>query len=179
MKPGDVSDVMQTGSGFHIVKLNDVRSAPATQIIKQMHLRHILLKTTEVEDDATVQQKLATMREQILAGKADFAVLAKTSSADPGSAVDGGDLGWTTARDLRAGIRARRPMRSRTAKSASRSRRSTAGTSCRCSGRRDFDNTADAEREQAFAQLRDSRVDEATELWLQQLRDEAYVELRL
>jgi peptidyl-prolyl cis-trans isomerase SurA len=46
-------------------------------------------------------------------------------------------------------------------------------------GRRDFDNTATAEREQAFAQLRESRVDEATEIWLQQLRDEAYVELRL
>ena len=46
-------------------------------------------------------------------------------------------------------------------------------------GRRDFDNTATAEREQAYMQLRESRVDEATDVWLQQLRDEAYVELRL
>ncbi len=96
MKPGQVSEVLQTGSGFHLVRLNEVRSATAAQIVKQTHLRHILLKTSEVEDDATVQQKLTTMRTQILAGSADFAVLAKTSSADPASAIEGGDLGWTT-----------------------------------------------------------------------------------
>jgi peptidyl-prolyl cis-trans isomerase SurA len=58
MKPGDVSDVLQTPSGFHIVKLNDRALAGGPQIIQQVHLRHILIKPTEIEDDATVRQKL-------------------------------------------------------------------------------------------------------------------------
>ena len=87
---------MQTSSGFHIVKLNDRRNvAGGPQMVQQVHLRHILIKPTELEDDATVQQKLTQMRAQIVAGKEDFAVLAKTNSQDPGSAVNGGDLGWS------------------------------------------------------------------------------------
>ncbi|MBS0387396.1 MAG: peptidylprolyl isomerase [Proteobacteria bacterium] len=177
MKPGEVSDILQTGSGFHLVKLNDVRASTAKQIIRQTHLRHILLKTSEVEDDATVQQKLATMRAQILAGTADFAVLAKTSSADPGSAVDGGDLGWTTL-DSFVPEFARQAEALKDNEISEPFKTQFGWHIVQVLGRRDFDNTATAEREQAYAQLRESRVDEATDVWLQQLRDEAYVELR-
>ena len=178
MKAGETSDVLQTGSGFHIVRLNEVREGGERQIIKQVHLRHILLKTNEVQDNATVRTKLATMREQVLAGQADFAVLAKASSADPGSAVDGGDLGWQTLDTFV-------PEFSHTADALAENEISEPFKSSfgwhivQMLGRRDFDNTATAEREQAYEQLRDSRVDESTEIWLQQLRDEAYVELRL
>jgi peptidyl-prolyl cis-trans isomerase SurA len=178
MKPGDVSEVLQTGSGFHLVRLNDVRTTTTSQIIKQTHLRHILLKTSEVEDDATVQQKLATMRAQIVAGTADFAVLAKTSSADPGSAVDGGDLGWTPLETFVPEF-ARQADALKEGEISEPFKTQYGWHIVQMLGRRDFDNTATAEREQAFAQLRESRVDEATEIWLQQLRDEAYVELRL
>lgn len=177
MKPGQVSEILQTGSGFHLVRLNDVRTTTAKQIIKQTHLRHILLKTSEVEDDATVQQKLATMRAQILAGTADFAVLAKTSSADPGSAVDGGDLGWTTL-DSFVPEFARQAEALKDNEISEPFKTQFGWHIVQVLGRRDFDNTATAEREQAYAQLRESRVDEATDIWLQQLRDEAYVELR-
>ena len=178
MKPGQVSDVLQTGSGFHLVRLNDVRTTTASQIIKQTHLRHILLKTSEVEDDATVQQKLATMRAQILAGTADFAVLAKTSSADPGSAVEGGDLGWTPLETFVPEF-AKQADALKDSEISEPFKTQYGWHIVQMLGRRDFDNTATAEREQAYAQLRESRVDEATEIWLQQLRDEAYVELRL
>ena len=59
-----------------------------------MHARHILMKTNELQDDATVKQKLNDIRERILKGE-DFAGLAQISSEDPGSAAEGGDLGWT------------------------------------------------------------------------------------
>jgi peptidyl-prolyl cis-trans isomerase SurA len=178
MKAGDTSDVLQTGSGFHIVRLNELRQGGERQIIKQVHLRHILLKTNEVQDNATVKSKLTAMRADVLAGKADFAVLAKASSSDPGSAVDGGDLGWQTLDTFV-------PEFSRTADALQENEISEPFQSSfgwhivQMLGRRDFDNTATAEREQAYEQLRDSRVDESTEIWLQQLRDEAYVELRL
>ena len=178
MKPGQISDVLQTGSGFHIVKLNEVRSANGTQIIKQTHLRHILLKTTEVEDDATVKQKLTEMRAQILNGTAEFAVLAKASSADPGSAIDGGDLGWTTL-DTFVPEFGKQAAALKDQEISEPFKTQFGWHIVQMLGRRDFDNTATAEREQAYAQLRESRVDEATDIWLQQLRDEAYVELRL
>lgn len=177
MQAGQVSAVLQTGSGFHVVRLNEMRLGTGTQIVKQVHLRHILLTTTEVQDDATVKQKLGEMRAQILAG-ADFAVLAKASSTDSGSAVEGGDLGWTTLETFVPEF----------AKTAAALKENEISEPIRTQfgwhivqllGRRDFDNTATAEREQAYMQLRESRVDEATDVWLQQLRDEAYVELRL
>ena len=177
MKPGQISDVLQTGSGFHLVKLNEVRSAGGTQIVKQTHLRHILLKTSEVEDDATVKQKLTEMRTQIIGG-ADFAVLAKASSADPGSAIEGGDLGWTTL-DTFVPEFAKQASALKEQEISEPFKSQFGWHIVQVLGRRDFDNTATAEREQAYAQLRESRVDEATDVWLQQLRDEAYVELRL
>src|ERR1700691_643342 len=94
MKPGEVSEPVRTPSGFHIVKLNERRSGEAQVIINQIHVRHILMKTNELDDDETVRQKLSKLRDRILKGE-DFAGLASTNSVDPGSAPDGGDLGWS------------------------------------------------------------------------------------
>jgi peptidyl-prolyl cis-trans isomerase SurA len=178
MKPGEVSDVMQTPSGFHIVRLNDQRSTGGQQIIQQMHLRHILLKPTEVEDDATVEQRLTRWREQILAGKEQFQVFAKTYSQDPGSAINGGDLGWEEPSTFVPEFTAQAEKLKEN--EISPPFRTPFGWHIvQLLGRRDFDNTNEAARERAYGTLRDSRVEEATELWLQQIRDESYVELRL
>src|SRR6204780_1840475 len=178
MKPGDVSDVLQTPSGFHIVKLLDTRAAGGVQIVQQVHLRHILIKPTEIVDDATVEQKLARWREQIVSGKEQFAVLAKTYSKDAGSAINGGDLGWSESSVFVpefAGV-----VASLKEGEISQPFRTQYGWHIvQLLGHRDFDNTNEAARERAFQALRDSRVQEATELWLQQIRDEAYVEIRL
>jgi peptidyl-prolyl cis-trans isomerase SurA len=178
MKPGDISDVMQTPSGFHIVKLIDTRAAGGPQIVQQVHLRHILLKPTEIEDDATVEQKLARWREQIVSGKEQFAVFAKTYSQDAGSAVNGGDLGWSESSVFVpefAGV-----VASLKDGEISQPFHTQYGWHIvQLLGHRDFDNTNEAARERAFQSMRDSRVEEATELWLQQIRDESYVELRL
>ena len=178
MQPGDVSDVLQTPSGFHIVKLLQTRAAGGQQIVQQVHLRHILLKPTEIEDDATVQQKLARWREQIVSGKEQFAAFAKTYSQDSGSAVNGGDLGWSEASafvpDFAAVVAGLKQDE------ISQPFHTQYGWHIvQLLGRRDFDNTNEAARERAFQAMRDSRVEEATELWLQQIRDESYVELRL
>jgi len=178
MKPGDTSDVLQTPSGFHIVKLNEMRAAGGPQIIQQVHLRHILIKPNEIEDDATVRQKLTRMRDQIIAGKEDFAVLAKTNSQDPSSAVEGGDLGWKQSDAFVPEFAA--VAENLKVNEISLPFHTQYGWHIlQVLGHRDFDNTVDAERERAFEALRDSRVEEATELWLQQIRDESFVELRL
>src|SRR6202142_1068873 len=74
MKPGDVSDPVRTPSGFHIVKLTERRSGEAQVIVNQIHVRHILLKPNELDDDETVRQKLGKLRDRILKGEA-FAVI--------------------------------------------------------------------------------------------------------
>ena len=87
-----MSEPVRTPSGFHIVKLNERRGGEAPVIINQIHVRHILMKPNELDDDETVSQKLGKLRERILKGE-DFAGIASTTSEDPGSAPDGGDLG--------------------------------------------------------------------------------------
>jgi len=95
LKAGEVSEPLRTPSGYHIVRLNEIRGADQATIIEQSHARHILLKTSEIQDDATVEQRLTAVRERISKGE-EFAGLAKTLSEDPGSAAEGGDLGWTS-----------------------------------------------------------------------------------
>ncbi|MFM7626780.1 MAG: peptidylprolyl isomerase, partial [Gammaproteobacteria bacterium] len=94
LKPGETSEPLRTPTGYHIVRLNEMRGDAGPGLVEQTHARHILLKPTEVQDDATVEQRLRDLRARILKGE-DFAGLAKTLSEDPGSAVEGGDLGWS------------------------------------------------------------------------------------
>ena len=177
MKPGDVSQPVRTPSGFHIVKLNERRSGEAQVIINQVHVRHILMKTNELDDDETVRQKLSKLRERILKGE-DFAGLASTNSADPGSAPDGGDLGWSgpgtfvpefdkAVADLKVN-EISEPFKSR-----------YGWHIVQMLGTRTYDSTDDVRRQRAFAAIRESKADEETELWLRRLRDEAFVEIKM
>jgi peptidyl-prolyl cis-trans isomerase SurA len=177
MKPGETTGILQTASGFHIARLNDVRTGSGPQLVDQLHLRHILLKTSNIFDDATIEQKLNDLRTKIVNGE-DFAVVAAASSEDPGSAAQGGDLGWS---DPSAFV----PEFTAVAKGLKENEISKPFHSSfgwhivQLLGKRTIDNASNAARAQAYAQLRESRAAEAVELWLQQLRDEAYVELRL
>jgi len=174
MKPGAVSAPVRTPSGFHIVKLNERRSGEAQVIINQIHVRHILMKTNELDDDETVRQKLSKLRDRILKGE-EFAGLASTNSADPGSAPDGGDLGWSgpgtfvpefdkAIADLKVN-EISEPFKSR-----------YGWHIVQMLGTRTYDSTDDVRRQRAFAAIRESKADEETELWLRRLRAEAFVE---
>jgi peptidyl-prolyl cis-trans isomerase SurA len=177
MKPGEVSAPVRTPSGFHIVKLNERRNGEAQVIINQIHVRHILMKTNELDDDETVRQKLSKLRDRILKGE-DFAGLASTNSADPGSAPDGGDLGWSgpgtfvpefdkAIADLKV-HEITEPFKSR-----------YGWHIVQMLGTRTYDSTDDVRRQRAFAAIRESKADEETELWLRRLRDEAFVEIKM
>jgi peptidyl-prolyl cis-trans isomerase SurA len=177
MKPGQVSAPVRTPSGFHIVKLNERRSGEKQVIINQIHVRHILMKTNELDDDETVRQKLSKLRDRISKGE-DFAGLASTNSGDPGSAPDGGDLGWSgpgtfvpefdkAIADLKTN-EISEPFKSR-----------YGWHIVQMLGTRTYDSTDDVRRQRAFAAIRESKADEETELWLRRLRDEAFVEIKM
>jgi len=96
LQPGQVSDVIQAPNGFHILKIVNIKGAPAQSdqpVVASTHVRHILIKTTPLVNDAQAKQRLLEIRNDILRG-GDFAKLAEKYSQDPGSAAKGGDLGW-------------------------------------------------------------------------------------
>src|ERR1700691_2813385 len=177
MKPGDVSDPVRTPSGFHIVKLTERRSGEAPVIVNQIHVRHILLKPNELDDDETVRQKLTKLRDRILKGE-DFAGIASATSQDPGSAPDGGDLGWsgpgTFVPEFDKAIADLKPNE------ISEPFKTRYGWHIvQMLGTRTYDSTDDVRRQKAFAAIRESKADEETELWLRRLRDDAFVETKM
>ena len=158
------------------MRLNEVRGADLQTVIQQVNARHILLKPTEIQDDATVEQRLRSVRERILKGE-EFAGLAKTLSEDPGSASEGGDLGWTGPGTFVPEFE--QTLNSLADNEISQPFKTQFGWHIiQLLGRREFDNTEEIRRQRAFVQLRESKADEETELWLRRLRDEAYVEVK-
>jgi peptidyl-prolyl cis-trans isomerase SurA len=177
MKPGEVSEPVRTPSGYHIVKLNERRSGEAPVIVNQIHVRHILMKPNELDDDATVREKLAKLRERILKGE-NFGGIAATASEDPGSAPDGGDLGWsgpgTFVPEFDKAIADLQPNE------ISEPFKTRYGWHIvQMLGTRTYDSTDDVRRQKAFAAIRESKADEETELWLRRLRDDAFVETKM
>ncbi len=175
LKPGQVGAPLRTPTGFHIVKLNQIRSQEKKQIVEQIHVRHILLKTNALQDDATVRQRLEQIRQRILNGES-FAVAAAAASQDPGSASNGGDLGWQSPdvydpqfsaaiAKLKVG-EISQPFQTR-----------YGWHIAQLLGRRNHDETQEVKRLNAMESIRASKADEDTEIWLQHLRDDAYVKI--
>jgi peptidyl-prolyl cis-trans isomerase SurA len=178
MKTGDISEPIRTPSGFHLFRLNEIRGGVQQSVVTQTHARHILLRTSELEDDQTVQQKLTSIRERILNGGEEFAAIAAVTSQDPGSAADGGDLGWSGPGSFVPEFE--KQIQSLQDNEISEPFKTQYGWHIvQLLGRRVHDATEDVRRNRAFAELRESKAEEETELWLRRLRDEAFVEYRM
>lgn len=177
LKAGEVSKPLATPNGYHLVKLVAIRSTEGSPIEDQNHARHILMKPNQLQDDATVKQKLSSIRDRILKGE-DFAAFASSMSEDPGSSVNGGDLGWNGPGTFVPEFES--TLASLKENEISEPFRSQFGWHIvQLLGRRQFDTTEESLRSRAFGQLRESKADEETELWLRRLRDEAFVDTDL
>lgn len=178
MKPGDVADPIRTPSGFHLFRLNEVRGGAQQSVVAQTHARHILLRTNELEDDQTVQQKLTDIRRRVVDGGEDFGAIAAVTSADPGSAAQGGDLDWSGPGTFVPEFE--KQLDALKENEISQPFKTQFGWHIiQLLGRRVHDITQDKLRQQVFAQLREAKAEEETELWLRRLRDEAFVEYRM
>jgi peptidyl-prolyl cis-trans isomerase SurA len=145
-------------------------------MVEQLHLRHILMRPNEVQDDATTRQRLVAVRDRIVAGE-DFAALASVTSEDPGSASRGGDLGWNPPGTFDPQFEA--AIAGLEQDQISEPFRTQFGWHIvQLMGRRTHDQSDELRRQRVLTALRESKVDEETELWLRRLRDEAYVEIR-
>jgi len=176
MQKGDLSDLLQSGSGFHIIRLSDKRSGDLV-MVPQTHARHILIRTTELvsEDDAKTRLGQLKIR---LEGGDDFAELARANSDDRGSALKGGDLGWTSPGELVPEFE--QSMNKLKPGEVSAPFKTQYGWHIvQVLERRKHDSTDTVKRNKTRNAIRQRKIEEARQDWTRRLRDEAYVEYRL
>jgi len=175
--PGNFSKPIRAISGFHIVKVNEVRGALERSEIQQKEVRHILVAPNEIIDSATARQKLDDARDDILAGE-DFGEIAKLVSDDPGSANNGGKMGWVgpgtfvpefeeVTDSIEIGFLSE-PFQTR-----------FGWHIVEVLGRRTYDNTEEVKQQNCVQRVRNSKLADESELWARRIRDEAYVETRI
>ena len=176
MDVGDVSPPIASGSGLHIVKLLEQRGA-GTQKEEQSLLRHILVMPSEIRTPEQTEALIRDIYARLQAGE-DFAELAVEYSEDPGSALAGGDLGWTSGNEFVPAFRA--VMAATPTGELSAPFQSDYGWHVlEVLDRREQDMSDEARKDMALQILHGRRFEEELEKWLKELRDEAFVDIRL
>lgn len=178
MKAGEVSELLRSPAGFHVIKLNDRRDASGSEApVTQTRVRHILLRTNEVVSESEARRRLADIRERVVNGTADFGEMARVHS-DDASSGRGGELDWVYPGDTVPDFE--RAMNELKPGEISQPVRTPFGYHLiQVLARRAADMSAERRRLQARQALRERKADEAYQEWLRQVRDRAYVELRL
>lgn len=177
LKVGEVADVIESGSGFNIVKLTDLRDSGEKAMVSETKSQHILLMNNQLRDEAATQAQIREIRDRLDKGE-DFAALAKKYSDDPGSKNSGGDLSWQPpgvfAPEFQAALDALEPGQT------SQPFRTQFGWHiARVLDRRTRDATIEARRGRARQAIQARKEAEEYEAWIRRLREEAYVEYRM
>jgi len=176
MKKGDVSNVLRSAGGFHIVTMEDMRSRNAPTVVDQTHARHILIKVNEATSEADAKARIDRLHDRIVGG-AKFEDLARVNSEDA-TAARGGDLGWLSPGDTVPDFE--KAMDKLKPNEVSAPVRTPFGWHLiQVLERRKQDVTEAKRRDQARQALRERKSDEQFADFLRQLRDRTYVEYRL
>ncbi len=175
MQPGQVSPILRSSNGFHILKLHDTRGLDATLTVTQTHARHILIKTNELTSETDARNRLLQLKERIENGE-KFEDLARLQSEDA-SASKGGDLGWInpgdTVPEFEKAMDALKPGQ------ISNPVQTPFGWHLiEVLGRRSQDVTQERQKLLARQAIRERKGEEAFQDWVRQIRDAAYVEIR-
>ncbi|MCL2309025.1 MAG: peptidylprolyl isomerase [Proteobacteria bacterium] len=175
MKKDQISNILRSPAGFHILKLNDSRSRNEPKVVEQTHARHILVRVSETVSEDDAKQKIERAAQRLEAGES-FETIARLMSEDASSSR-GGDLGWINPGDTVPDFE--RAMNALQQRKISVPIRSPFGWHLvEVLERRQQDVTAEYQHEQARQALRQRKSDEAFEDFLQQTRDRAYVEYK-
>tara|TARA_B110000977_G_scaffold56559_1_gene76868 strand:- start:219 stop:1523 length:1305 start_codon:yes stop_codon:yes gene_type:complete len=170
-----ISEPIRSDAGYHLIKLYE-RKGGGEQLIEQHFARHILIKPNEIRDEATAVSQLTELRERIKAGE-DFALLSKEFSEDPGSALNGGELGWSTPGMFVPEFE--QTMGSIEINEVSAPFLSQFGWHIlQVTERRNQDFSENITRNRAQNLLRQRKYEEELQVWLQEIRDEAFVEIK-
>jgi peptidyl-prolyl cis-trans isomerase SurA len=182
MKPGQVTSVVRTNVGFHILKLNNQRKPEAQQpgqeqaVVQQTHARHIMLKVTPTQTEADDRKKLLDLKAKIEGKQGSFEDLARQNSQDT-FAAKGGDMGWVETGDIPAELET--VMNALKPGEISEPVKTPFGMHIvQVIERKSQDTSKDKERATARQVLTERKRQEAMEDWARQVRDRAYVEFR-
>ncbi len=177
MRPGEVSEVLRSPGGFHVLKLVARRGAEEGAPVTQTRARHILVKTSETVSEAEARRRLADIRERVVRGGADFAELARVHSQDA-NAARGGELDWVLPGDTVPEFE--RAMNALKPGEVSQPVQSPFGWHLiQVLERRQAELSVERRRLQARVAIKERKADEAYQEWLRLLRDRSYVEIRL
>ena len=177
LKVGEISDLVKSSNGYHILTVLERRGAGAKAAVNQTHARHILIRVNELVSQEQARRRLVDLKERLDNKAADFADLARLHSND-GSASKGGDLGWVYPGDTVPEFE--KVMNELKPGDISAPTRSSFGWHLiQVLERRTEDISADRLRQSARQAIRERKADEAYQEWLRQLRDRAFVEIRL
>lgn len=176
IQPGDLTPILRSPNGFHILKMTDRRGGSSPLVVEQTKLRHILVKLSEIVSESDAQQRMIMIKERLDNG-GDFAELARQYSEDA-SANSGGDLGWVNPGDTVPQFE--QAMNLLAPGEISTPVRTPFGYHIiQVQERRKQDMTKEAARFKARQEIRTRKAEEAYEDWVRELRDRAYVELYL
>jgi peptidyl-prolyl cis-trans isomerase SurA len=176
LNPGEVSPLLRSSAGFHVVKMGGKRGGTVSASIQQTRARHILIRVNEVVSEPEARHRIDSLRERLVNG-ADFADLARQYSQD-GSAAKGGDLGWVNPGDTVPEFE--QAMNALKDGELSPVVMSPFGMHLiQVSERRQRDVSEERQRAAARQALRERKLDEAYQEYLRQLRSRVYVENRL
>lgn len=175
LEVGDVTQPMRSPAGIHILKLLDRRGGEG-QMVEEFHVRHILIKPSEIRSEGEAAQLTQRLYDRIRAGES-FAALAKAYSEDPGTALNGGDLDWVTPDAMTPEFG--EVMTTTPANTLSRPFQTQYGWHIlEILDTRSVDMTDDMREQQAINLIRSRKYEEELQTWLLQIRDEAYVEIK-
>ena len=176
LEKGEVSDPIRSPSGFHIIKVIDYKGGER-HLINQTQVRHILITTNEITSNQDAKTRLAQLRQRIQGGD-DFAALARSNSDDQTSAVNGGELGWVTPGDLLPAFEDE--MNKLEIGQVSEPFQTEFGWHIvEVLGRREQDSTEEVNKAEIRSAIRERKFEEASELYLRRLKDEAYIVIML
>ena len=175
-KKGDVIGPIRSGVGFHILKVNDLRGQSQSISVTEVHARHILLKSSPIMSDDQARAKLTQIAADIKSGKTTFAEAAKSFSEDPGSANQGGDLGWAATDIYDPAFRDALSKMHKGELSAP-VHSSFGWHLIELLDTRNVDKTDVAQKDRAYRMLFNRKFSEEAQTWMQEQRASAYVKI--
>jgi len=174
MRAGEIADAVRSPSGFHIIKMLEIKGFD-NHIITKTKVRHILIKTNELVDDEEAKKRLLALKARIADGD-DFASLARAHSDDKGSALKGGSLDWVSPGDLVKPFE--ETMTKLDINQISEPIQTQFGWHLiQVLDRENKDDSLEHKKNLVRDAIRKRKIEEETELWMRRLRDEAYVEI--
>jgi peptidyl-prolyl cis-trans isomerase SurA len=176
LEPDAVSQPIRSAAGLHLIKLYERRGGEK-QLIEQHFARHMLIKPNQIRDQEATVGQLDELRQRVLDGE-DFAALAKEFSEDPGSALNGGELGWSTPGMFVPEFE--QVMGSSVINAISKPFQSQFGWHIlQVTERRQQDFSNEIMKNRAENMLRQRKYEEELQVWQQEIRDEAFIEIKV